>query len=146
MRSERRDSDENALDDGQQSLCSQAVAHRTAEVDQQQHREGAKGREGRNGRVADDLVAEGEHPGHDDRRAPGAAERHQAGITGAEPRQRMQRHSLVFGHQAKSRKLRGSGQGRAIGSWRSLGRGRARGREERRSRITQTAPRIRVLE
>ena len=59
----------------ERGLRLKAVAHRPAEIDQQQQRERAERREGRDRRVADHLRAEREHGRHDDRRASGPAQR-----------------------------------------------------------------------
>ena len=64
--------------------CS-ALAHRPAEVDQQQHGERAERRERRHVRVPDHLVADREQRRHDDRRPPRPAQRREPAIARREP-------------------------------------------------------------
>ena len=85
MRDQRAEADERAADDRQRGLRLQPLAHRAAEVDQQQHRERAERREGRDHRVADHLLADREQPRHHDRRAPGAAQRREVAVVLAQP-------------------------------------------------------------
>ncbi len=70
-------------------LGPQAIVRRAREVDEQQEGEGSEGGEGSDDRVADDLVAEGEHRRHDDRRPAGATK---CGIS-----------TVVFAHPLRSK-------------------------------------------
>ena len=77
--------DEHAARERERRLRLQPIAHRTREVDQQQHRERAERRERRDGRVADHLHAEREQRRHDQRGSPGPAQCREAGIALPQP-------------------------------------------------------------
>ncbi len=81
--------DEHSADERERALRQQPLAHRPAEVDEQQHRERAERRERRQRGIADHLVADREHRRHDDRRPPGATQRGEVAIAFAEPLQWM---------------------------------------------------------
>ena len=85
--------DEHRAGDGERDLRLEPPAHRAGEVDQQQHRERAEGGEDRHDRVADDLLADREGRGHGDRRARGAAQRHEAAVVLPQPAERLSRQA-----------------------------------------------------
>ena len=85
--------DERRAGERERGLRLQALAHRAAEVDQQQHRERAERRERRQHRVADHLLAEREQRRHDDRGASGPAQRGQIAIAPLEPLQWVRQHA-----------------------------------------------------
>jgi hypothetical protein len=72
--------------------------HRAAEVGQQQHRERPERRECSQLRIANDLVAQGEHGRHDDRCPGGTAQCGKAAIALAQPSQEVQVHQPHLRH------------------------------------------------
>ena len=77
--------DERGSGERQCRLRLQPFAHRAAEVDEQQHRERAERRVGRELRVVEPLVADGEQRRHEDRRADGTPQHGIAAIVCGEP-------------------------------------------------------------
>ena len=71
--------------EGQPGLGRQAIAHRPAEIHQQEHRERAERAERGDVAVGQHLVADGEEARHHDRRTPAAAKRRQAEVALREP-------------------------------------------------------------
>jgi hypothetical protein len=90
LRGQRGQADEHSAGHGECGLRLEPFGHGAAEVDQEQHRERSERRERRHLRVADDLVAQGEHGRHDDRCPGGTAQRGKAAIALAEPPREVQ--------------------------------------------------------
>ena len=84
-RRERAEADERGSGERQCRLRLQPFAHRAAEVDEQQHRERAERGVGRELRVVEPLVADGEQRRHEDRRADGTPQHGIAAIVCGEP-------------------------------------------------------------
>ena len=87
LRGQRGQADEHPAGHGERCLGLEPFRHGAAEVDQEQHRERPERRERSHLRVADDLVAQGEHGRHDDRCPGGTAQRGEAAVTLAQPPQ-----------------------------------------------------------
>ena len=81
---------------GERRLRLQPLAHRAAEVDEQQHRERAERRERGELGVVEHLDADREERRHDDRRASGPSQRRVTAVVGGEPVQRV-RHVPSLG-------------------------------------------------
>ena len=86
-RSQRAKADEHPAGHGERCLRLEPFRHGAAEVDQEQHRERPERRERSHLRVADDLVAHGEHGRHDNRCPGGTAQRGEAAVALAQPPQ-----------------------------------------------------------
>jgi hypothetical protein len=88
-RGEGAEADEGGARDGERGLGLQPLAHGTAEVDEQQHRERAEGGEGGKLGVAEALVADREERRHEDRRPGGPTQDREPGVVRGEPVQRV---------------------------------------------------------